>query len=556
MQKLSVILCVVLLVTVHGRRFGGFRFGSSARRISYTPTRVNVPSYKPAYHELSMFNGRSTSDTHAALMAQLNQRYQNNRFSTTGSRTTSDDFWRSLQSSRSTPQRNFGTSTGTGTSNYGKVHTFSSTPYLSSTNYKPSAPPMELGSKQTVGKSQYAPSAPPSALDNTGGHKPIGFDNVNKQAASAPRLHQGGDYKPSAPPMELGNKQSVTKNQYAPSAPPLQHASVQHQASGMNGSPIGWNVGQKGHSVGYPQHVNYPRQPGYHSGGYGGYHPGPQGGYTSFGSYNPPGSNIHYGPVTYINGYTPAPTYSYFHSSDNTLLSYFVGYQVGRMFSHTSTPYFSGHTYTVHHYHHNQPVPVPEKVQVQANTISPCPQNVTLLCLSNSYPVCMTNGTIMCVTNAELTVKCAYLQCITSTIDCSNGNSSAVCHEKNVTLSAQNTTVLNVPCISSMSIVGDFATLKNVINATLPVNGTFNATDGAASSNTTTVSDTATYATTHTNNVFCVTVIAVPQPLNQTVFNNVTTQAANMTYNSIMADPEVQEKMWVFFGDVLDTIFA
>lgn len=156
-------------------------------------------------------------------------------------------------------------------------------------------------------------------------------------------------------------------------------------------------------------------------------------------------------------------------------------------------------SYSVHHYHHDRDA-IPEKTTIPAQSIVLCDTNATL-CAPNTMPLCMNNGTLLCVSFPQVVQPCkdnTSINCVRTEIPCLN-ETDPNCNK------VTNKTVLDMPCISSVNITGNFNQNQSdtSANGTLVLNNT-----QPLDANTTSLLQNATD--------FCVTIVALPVAYNET----------------------------------------
>ncbi|EFA02750.1 uncharacterized protein LOC663436 isoform X2 [Tribolium castaneum] len=220
-------------------------------------------------------------------------------------------------------------------------------------------------------------------------------------------------------------------------------------------------------------------------------------------------------------GYFYTPSYYHYSSHDtgSTALGFFLGYSLGKLttptFSHHS--FYDGYTprydhYTVHHYYHNRDA-IPQSQEIRANTIVGCVGDSVTICPVNTVSLCTSNGALMCVASATSTVPCTdnrQINCVRSVVPCVN-STAPECKNSN-----QNTTTINIPCISKAELYGDLKTINNTI---IPANATLlNTTAVNNSTGTNEVSTQYPITTTPVPHLrkrdvaqnYCVTIVALP----------------------------------------------
>lgn len=260
----------------------------------------------------------------------------------------------------------------------------------------------------------------------------------------------------------------------------------------------------------YPQQSSYPKQPH------------PQQNYPSLSqpTHRPYGGS--YSGGNNYNNYNPGYG-GYYKKKDHTVrntvlaglggsaLGMYLGYKLGGLTNSMNNPYggayggYGGYSggvgggagggmppySVVHHYHHGDK-PIIQNAVVEQNVITPCSD--VQMCMPNTTPLCMTNGTIFCVTPIGQTSTCTAnstdLPCITANITapCLNATDEAC---NNTQLTTQN---LEIPCVSSIDVYGDFATNKLSVQSAGGVNS--NGQDSLTNQGI--------------SNKYCVTVIAEP----------------------------------------------
>lgn len=379
--------------------------------------------------------------------------------------------------------------------------------------FKPSAPTQRplgfVNPSQSIGG--IKPSAPREGHDSvqkvsvqqagnvgsaSGTQRPLGFvdpHNPNRPAGSGNTFNP---YKPSAPIHETVNKGQT---------------SVNNNAYGMGQShPAGYVPPSHGYQPGYYGNT-------YHPGGYG-YGNNHNNDYSSW--YRQPHSpggttHINYGPVNYMHGY-PSYGSSYHYTSSDTgsgTLGFFLGYGLGRLTSpsyyysqyHPSDNVYHYDHYTVHHYYHNKET-VPQQLTVPPNTVVACAGNSSLFCPPNTVALCMSNGTIMCVAKPETLIRCpdnsgAY--CVQSAIPQLNSTTP--------TTGQNNTTIINIPCISNATLYGNLTYQNNSIVIKDDRNSTLSGNATSLVPNNSSHQNASGHVQPNSNPVvFCITVIAEP----------------------------------------------
>lgn len=392
---------------------------------------------------------------------------------------------------------------------------------------------------------QYAPNAPPSPS-----HVPHNQQNIGHNAAPPPytphNTYGQSQHNPNIQPPPY-NPQHVPVNN-APIGPPPpynpQHAPI------YNGQPPPYNGYPQSHS-GYPQTNGYPQQhhgygppqnmnghpyngngqfyngmqpPPTYNGmqGYGppppysgyGHNPGGKGGLLSnlFGGNKYGGSHGSYGGYGTVSGNR--------YGNYNLIKPRGFGFGFGKVLRNVAAGFLIWHVvssltrtpYRVYNYYNN-PEAVPQEINLPANLITLCEENVTSLCAENTTPLCTTNNTVLCVALMPATTTCggddSSQPCVTSTVSCKGNTDDPDCkgdEGKNITLI--------LPCISNATLQG------NLVNVTINVkNG--DVIDGT---------------------VFCVTTMAQPAPEEQFNCGNVTeSNPSNCTNEENVNLPSLNE---------------
>ncbi|CAH0549783.1 unnamed protein product [Brassicogethes aeneus] len=423
-----------------------------------------------------------------------------------------------------------------------------------------SHPSPSIPSPPSHSRPSYPSYNHPSPNSGTNTHantnsKPIGWNTHESQPAGPPKTNlptqqnSGSRTHDSVLPVATQQKTSGLGN--APQGPPIQPGYTQGTAN----QPPPYNAAghypqQQQYPPAYPGHAYPPAYPGH---GYPPAYPGH--------AYPPPGYPGHYpqgGGTTIINnnnivggggGYGGGyPSYHY-QSSDtgSGTLGFFLGYSLAKITTptyHYSSNSYDGYRprydhYEVHHYYHDNNVTVIEKERViQSNTIMGCVGDSGSICPANTTSLCTNTGAIMCVTSATSATACKDVKdanCIKSTVPCVDKNAPG-CKDN-----PQNTTTVNIPCISTAKIYGNITYVNNTIvveNANATMNVTSN--NSTMSSNATETTTPAP-ATTPPPNVkpeeFCVTILALPAVRKVTegekVYNEIESTVTNFLGKSL-----------------------
>ncbi|RZB39278.1 hypothetical protein BDFB_011968, partial [Asbolus verrucosus] len=160
--------------------------------------------------------------------------------------------------------------------------------------------------------------------------------------------------------------------------------------------------------------------------------------------------------------FTPSHRYNP-EETGSSVLGFYLGYKLSQLttptYSHKS--FYDSYRprydhYTVHHFYHNKEG-IPPRQKIRTNTILGCTGDSTDVCPANTTSLCTSDGTLMCVVTARSTVVCGKDNCVRSVISCLN-NTAPECKGTN-----KNSTLVNIPCISTAEIYGNYRFVNNTI---------------------------------------------------------------------------------------------